>query len=66
VTEVTREQFFAALTADHRDIMPTVVSKPPYESIWKTREGDIFGKSIGCGKREIYYMRSPHSERVAP
>jgi hypothetical protein len=51
MTEVTKDQFFAALYADPRDIMPMNVStKGPGKSIWAlngVRNAPAFGESIG-------------------
>lgn len=45
-SEVTTAEFFRRLYADPRDIMPSIVNKVyPYESIWKTRDGKVFGWS---------------------
>lgn len=41
---VTKEEFFAALKADPRDIMPSVEDSPDY-SEWKTRQGTTWGRS---------------------
>lgn len=49
--QVTQEQFFAALKADPRDIMPSIQPGPyPYTSLWqdqRSRFGTAFGKSVG-------------------
>lgn len=49
--QVTKEAFYAALSADKRDIMPTIVSgydrATGYTSEWRTNavRGELFGKS---------------------
>lgn len=46
MTKVTDKQFFEALYADSRDIMPGIVSGFPYRSEWrdqKTISRELFG-----------------------
>lgn len=38
---VTKEQFFAALEADGRDIMPSV--NHPYQTTWETKSRELWG-----------------------
>lgn len=49
LNEVTKEAFFAALSADPRDIMPTIVNAThPYRSEWRDQKGSsraLFGES---------------------
>jgi hypothetical protein len=40
--EVSREQFFEALYADKRDIMPSVSESPDY-SVWMTPQRSVWG-----------------------
>lgn len=61
--QVTMEEFHAALNADPRDIMPTIVSKydqsTGYTSEWRTQTVGraLFGKSDGTifGSRHWLY-----------
>lgn len=48
--QVSQDEFFAALYADKRDIMPSIVGdiydpQSGYTKIWKDRSGNVFGKS---------------------
>lgn len=48
LTEVTKDEFFATLYADPRDIMPSIVAGPyPYMSKWVTNNSarTLFGVS---------------------
>lgn len=50
---VTREEFFAALNADKRDIMPSVDRVPfPYSSTWRDRNRNVFGRTEPTEERE--------------
>lgn len=42
--EVTKEEFFAALYADKRDVMPTV--EHPERTEWRDRNRNLFGRSF--------------------
>jgi hypothetical protein len=56
--EVTREQFFSLL--NDMDVHPYPVGEPcrlaGYTSHWKTRSGELVGKSNGGGKELIPWM----------
>ena len=49
--QVSKEEFFAALYADPRDIMPAIVGEwqepRGYLSVWKDKAGRLFGRSQG-------------------
>lgn len=60
---VTRDEFFAALYADPRDIMPRIRherrhQEHGYTSDWKTANGAIFGVSRGVGAKREYWLVS--------
>lgn len=42
--EVTKEQFFASLAKDTRDIMPS--HKEPEFTTWETKSGQVWGKTL--------------------
>lgn len=44
MTEVTQAEFFAALRADPRDIMPTV--NEPLRTTWEAKDRTLFGVSL--------------------
>lgn len=46
--EVSKDEFFTALYADPRDIMPTIVGRYPYKSEWRDQKSHartLFGMS---------------------
>jgi len=43
--EVSKEHFF--ITVGLMDVRPVAVGEWPYTSLWKTRDGNIVGKSVG-------------------
>ena len=52
MNEVTQQQFYAALSADNRDIMPSIVGKWDdeigYVQEWRTQHGgQLFGRTEG-------------------
>ncbi len=66
--DVTKEQFFAALYADNRDIMPRIVSSwsetDGYRQDWQTQHGILFGRSwgrdtVGNDSRQCYQLVQP-------
>lgn len=61
MTRVTKEQFFSALTADPRDIMPS--HRQRLYTIWETRDGVVFGWSSpgwqNPGSPVAYALRRP-------
>jgi len=58
--QVTHEQFYAALYADQRDIMPTVENSPSY-SDWVVRGGGLWGRSFpgwkNPGDAKAYFIK---------
>ena len=59
--QVTKEEFFSALYADKRDIMPTIISdwdheRGGYTSEWKDRSRNLFGKSFGNGENGEWWL----------
>jgi hypothetical protein len=64
--EVTKEAFFAALAADRRDIMPSVIRSG--ESEWRTNDSrrDLFGKSKGHGEGSRWWIFSANSDSLKP
>jgi hypothetical protein len=56
--QVAADEFFAALNADPRDIMPTIVSGWPYTSEWrnqKSQQRELFGKTVDSETDEKTY-----------
>ena len=60
--QVSETEFFAALNADARDIMPSIIGKYPYVSKWMTKTGGVFGESA-AGKYFLF-ERSSKAEEV--
>ena len=59
--QVTKEEFFAALYRDSRYIMPRIVSgfskeDGGYTAEWRTRDREVFGKSIGGGDNIRWWL----------
>ena len=43
--EVSRDQFFA--TVNQMDVTPWPTGNYPYTDLWKTRGGQVVGKTVG-------------------
>jgi hypothetical protein len=60
--DVTQSEFYAALSADKRDIMPVIVGRwsdeTGYVEEWRTNDyrRDLFGKSWGVGLERHYQL----------
>lgn len=70
MVEVTKEQFFAALDADARDIMPSVAE--PYTTRWETKSRELWGWNptgwkgpFGQEEKYFIYPKSIVAERRA-
>jgi hypothetical protein len=55
---VTKEEFFAALKRDQRDIMPN--HDQPHVTIWEDRSRRVFGRSLpgwkNPGDKKAYFL----------
>jgi hypothetical protein len=59
--QVTQDEFFKALYADPRDIMPRVVGNYPYKSEWRNQKSiaqELFGVSQSgeTNQESTYYL----------
>jgi hypothetical protein len=61
MNEVSKDVFFKTLYADPRDIMPSIEQQrwdkeTGYTSLWKDRNGNLFGKTNGNGRNDRYWL----------
>lgn len=58
---VTEDEFYKALYADSRDIMP-VISHSPHYTLWETKSREVWGWSTGWkrefGQEKIYGLKN--------
>jgi hypothetical protein len=68
MTEVTRDEFFAMLRGDPRDIMPTTES--PHQTAWLTKTREMWGWSLpGWRNPQVaprYAVQSAALAKAAP
>ena len=62
---VTEQEFFEALKADKRDIMPSIIGgwgPQGYVSLWQTNNGarTLFGRSTDKGEHRWQLVRAIH------
>jgi hypothetical protein len=58
MTVVTQDEFFSALKADNRDIMPN--NDSPTFTVWEDRQRRVFGRTLpgwkNPGDRSVYML----------